>query len=232
MTDVCKSVNIPVPHVIQQTQWDCGLACAQMALRHHLQDSYSVEQFTAICQDLDFNESVWTIDIAHIMTKYNIKHHLYTQTLGVDSRYKKQDFYEDTFDEDEKRVNNLFSNAEHLGIKAIKRSVTLREIHQHLSENHIAIVLVNSDLLKCKICREELELNQEGSSWHWMFSCCTSTSYAGHFIVVCGYDKTEKTIFYKNPSSYSELCICSSKDFDKARKSYGTDEDILFLYSK
>ena len=30
---------------------------------------------------------------------------------------------------------------------------------------------------------------------------------------------------------FSELCCCTFDVFDTARKSYGTDEDLLFIYS-
>ncbi|XP_077996256.1 protein GUCD1-like [Glandiceps talaboti] len=234
MSELTDSVCIPVPHIIQQTHWDCGLASAQMVLRFQLGDSFSADHFNAICGELNFGESVWTIDIAHIMTKHGIRHLLCTQTLGVDNSYKKEDFYEETFNEDEKRVNALFKNAEHLGINTKKRSVSIHEIQRHLNQKQIAIVLTNSELLKCRLCPEE-ELdssNKQGSKWQelFLFSCCKSTPYAGHFIVLCGYDKKQGTFLYKNPSCYSDLCCCSVKDFDKARKSYGTDEDILFLY--
>ncbi|XP_070572408.1 protein GUCD1-like [Ptychodera flava] len=233
MSDAEDSVQLPVPHVIQQTQWDCGLACSQMALKYGLGDAFSADHFTTICKELNFGESVWTIDIAHIVTRHGLKHLLCTQTLGVDSGYKKEDFYEDTFNEDEKRVNALFKNAASLGIHTQKRSVSISEIHRHLSQEQVAVVLTNSELLDCKLCpEEERDTSQQGGKLSGILSltCCRSVPYTGHFIVVCGYDRRDGTVYYKNPACYSDLCCCSVKDFNRARKSYGTDEDILFIY--
>ncbi|KAK7499110.1 hypothetical protein BaRGS_00009657, partial [Batillaria attramentaria] len=39
-------------------------------------------------------------------------------------------------------------------------------------------------------------------------------------------------IFFKNPNAHEALCCCRYDSLDKARKSHGTDEDILFVYPK
>jgi len=46
-------------------------------------------------QDFDVTKkafifSVWTIDLAHIMKEYDVKHKLCTITAGVDKSYSKQ----------------------------------------------------------------------------------------------------------------------------------------------
>lgn len=89
------------------------------------------------------------------------------------------------------------------------------------------------------------------------------TLFLGHFIVVCGYHKVKKLIYYMNPNDShgkfsaitivllnfleemqlsqvwfkvfslflsEEICSCSMELFDIARKRYGTDEDLLFIY--
>jgi hypothetical protein len=55
-------------------------------------------------------------------------------------------------------------------------------------------------------------------------------AYCGHFIVVIGYDDMKKIIFYRNPSTSKCLSYTSEYNFELARKSFGTDEDILFVY--
>lgn len=56
-------------------------------------------------------------------------------------------------------------------------------------------------------------------------------NYCGHFIVLIGYDDNRQIVFYRNPASSKNLSITSYANFEKARKSYGTDEDVLFIYS-
>ncbi|XP_045880540.1 protein GUCD1 isoform X3 [Meles meles] len=61
--------------------------------------------------------------------------------------------------------------------------------------------------------------------------CCRSPDYQGHFIVLRGYNRTTGCIFYNNPA-YADpgMCSTSISNFEEARTSYGTDEDILFVY--
>ena len=55
-------------------------------------------------------------------------------------------------------------------------------------------------------------------------------NYQGHFIVIIGYDDTKKLIFYRNPATSKKLSFTSYFNFEISRKSFGTDQDILFIY--
>lgn len=39
-------------------------------------------------------------------------------------------------------------------------------------------------------------------------------------------------IIYRNPTFRDRECVMSFEKFNKARTSYGTDEDIIFVYSR
>ncbi|EDL97218.1 rCG61032, isoform CRA_c [Rattus norvegicus] len=52
----------------------------------------------------------------------------------------------------------------------------------------------------------------------------------GHFIVLRGYNRATGCIFYNNPAYADRMCSTSISNFEEARTSYGTDEDILFVY--
>ncbi|XP_072809570.1 protein GUCD1 isoform X11 [Vicugna pacos] len=60
---------------------------------------------------------------------------------------------------------------------------------------------------------------------------CRTPDYQGHFIVLRGYNRATGCIFYNNPA-YADTGMCSTSlsNFEEARTSYGTDEDILFVY--
>uniref|UniRef100_UPI00359006AA protein GUCD1 isoform X4 n=1 Tax=Myxine glutinosa TaxID=7769 RepID=UPI00359006AA len=58
---------------------------------------------------------------------------------------------------------------------------------------------------------------------------CHKHQYQGHFVTVCGYSHPDGSVFYNNPTC-DRMCICTVKNFNEARTSYGTDEDILFVY--
>ncbi len=57
-----------------------------------------------------------------------------------------------------------------------------------------------------------------------------NNNYLGHFIVLIGYDDLRNLIFYRNPATSKKLSITSYVNLEIARKSYGTDQDILFIY--
>uniref|UniRef100_A0A8C0T024 Guanylyl cyclase domain containing 1 n=1 Tax=Canis lupus familiaris TaxID=9615 RepID=A0A8C0T024_CANLF len=59
---------------------------------------------------------------------------------------------------------------------------------------------------------------------------CGTPDYQGHFIVLCGYSRATGCIFYNNPAYADRMCSTSISNFEGARTSYGTDEDILLVY--
>ncbi|XP_028396431.1 protein GUCD1-like [Dendronephthya gigantea] len=209
--------KIDLPHVLQKHEWDCGLACIQMILLKLQQISDDSALFS-ILPTLGIGESIWTIDLANILRHFNINCVYYTITCGVDPGYRAESFYKSDFDAEQVRVNTLFAKAEEMGIKVIKKSITLDEIISKLKNGFIAIILVDSNMLKCNVC-----------NYPWNTSDDTSSEYEGHFLVLCGYDPNTEVIFCKNPSSYDDECCMDILSIDQARKSYGTDEDVIFI---
>ncbi|XP_064612727.1 protein GUCD1-like [Liolophura sinensis] len=225
--DLCDTtsgkVQIPVPHTVQKHSWDCGLACAVSVLKFLGKDTdeiYSRDLATMGC-----GESVWTIDLAHLMALHSVRHMFCTTLLGVDKSYSTKSFYSRHFTEDERRINQLFEVASNHGICFEQRSVSTEDIFKHLLSSNLLIVLVDWEHLECVWCDMKIcpSLN--------CFKCCGG-SYQGHFIVVCGFDRDHGHIYYKNPSYRKELCCSRIDKFETARRSHGTDEDILFVYQE
>ncbi|XP_050409258.1 protein GUCD1 [Patella vulgata] len=219
---VNKSVDIP--HVTQFYSWDCGLACAHMILKYLGKPCDKL--YTTDLDYLQCEESVWTIHLAYLMKRYNIAHQLFTITLGVNEGYASKSFYSRFFCRDEGKVNNLFTKAAEYGVNVEKRCLSLKEITDYLKDGTVAICLTDWVKLECIWCRN-------------MVSCLSCfidichTGYQGHFVVLVGFDSVNKHIFYKNPNSSKEVLCCSRyEQFDRARKSSGTDEDILFIFNK
>lgn len=223
-TQTGSKVIINVPSCIQNYSWDCGLACASMVLKFLNIDADKV--YTSDLEALQCGESIWTIDLAALLRKYNIKHKLCTITLGVDKGYSKQSFYSRRFTVDEDRVSRLFEEAAAQGIVVEQRSVSREDILSSIQSGNVVIVLVDWNMLECIWC-DRLRC-QTGCLSCITSKCCSG--YQGHYVVVCGYDKKKKRIFYKNPSYDEDLCCSRMEKFDQARKSYGTDEDTLFVY--
>uniref|UniRef100_A0A8C4WWL6 Guanylyl cyclase domain containing 1 n=1 Tax=Eptatretus burgeri TaxID=7764 RepID=A0A8C4WWL6_EPTBU len=226
---VCAAeyVCLAVPLIQQLCHWDCGLACARMASRYAR--GVSEEEFLAACQKLGLGQSVWTIDLAFLMATMNLSHHFCTQTLGVDRSYENQEFYHRDFATDELRVNRRFADAADSGVKVEKRAVSMSEVETHLAAGNVAIVLTDATILHCELCSPPaVSYCCFGSA---LPSCYPSRKhqYQGHFVTVCGYSRPDGSVFYNNPTC-DRMCICTVKNFNEARTSYGTDEDILFIY--
>ncbi|XP_017937415.1 protein GUCD1 isoform X2 [Chiroxiphia lanceolata] len=163
------------------------------------------------------------------MRHFGVKHKFCTQTLGVDKGYKNQSFYRKHFDTEENRVNQLFAQAKDCKVLVEKCTVTIQDIQNHLSQGHVAIVLVNAVLLLCDLCSSPVKYCCFLPIGQKCF--CRSPDYQGHFIVLCGYNKASGSIYYNNPAYADRTCCTSITNFEEARTSYGTDEDILFIYT-
>ena len=57
-------------------------------------------------------------------------------------------------------------------------------------------------------------------------------SLSGHFIVLTGVDRDRNLVYFSNPSAHHSVCVSPLQFLEDARKSYGTDEDIIFIYDK
>ena len=74
----------------------------------------------------------------------------------------------------------------------------MQDIQAHLAQGHVAIVLVNSGVLRCDACSRPPS--------HCCFTprgprcLCRSPDYQGHFIVLRGYSRAAGCIFYNNPA--------------------------------
>ncbi|KAG5840740.1 protein GUCD1 isoform X1 [Anguilla anguilla] len=233
MTDDVVLLNVPV--IRQLYHWDCGLACSRMVFNGHgfivfcrYLHPVSEEDFQSACWELKLTESVWTIDLAYLMCQLGVRHLFCTQTLGVDKGFRNQSFYKKHFETEEDRVNELFLKAESKGVVVKKCSVTIQEIQNHLVQGHVAIVLVNAVVLVCELCSTPVKYCCFLPVGQKCF--CRKPEYQGHFVVVCGFNRGTGCIFYNNPAYSDRVCCTSISNFEEARMSYGTDEDILFVY--
>lgn len=80
-------------------------------------------------------------------------------------------------------------------------SVTVQEIQSHLEQGHVAIVLVNAIVLTCELCSSPVKYCCFLPVGQKCF--CRKPDYQGHFVVVCGFNRTTGCIFYNNPA-YSD----------------------------
>nr|ACO14869.1 C22orf13 homolog [Caligus clemensi] len=215
LDNIPNAVHHPCPHYRQTSFWDCGVSCFIMTLGEKdrkwiLRD----HNMAKLCAEEGFAQSTWTIDLCYLLRRFRIPFLYTTITKGVDPSYAEEAYYNKVLQIDTERVIRRFDEAEMNDIHIQERSVPLSEILTHLAKAGPVIVLVNSNVLKTPSCIAVDENN-----------------YQGHYVLLVGYDLKKKTVAYQDPSFKQTQSSASFAQFERARKSYGTDEDIVFIYS-
>lgn len=207
---------IDVPHVRQLFSWDCGLACVSMVLTAIGVGDFDIHRLADLCS----TTSIWTVDLAYLLHKFSVSFSFFTVTLGANPSYSAETFYREQLQDDVGRVEGLFKKALETGISIQCRSVSGEEISTLvLSGKYIAVALVD----KIKL------------SPSWLKDVCIpgyyygSSDYMGHYVVICGYDADTKEFEIRDPASARKYERVSLACLDEARKSFGTDEDILLV---
>ncbi|XP_065872416.1 guanylyl cyclase 1 [Euphorbia lathyris] len=207
---------VEVPHVSQLESWDCGIACIVMALNAVGIKDCSVQGLAELCH----TTSIWTVDLAYLLQKFSVRFSYFTVTFGANPNYSGEIYYKEQLPTDLERVDMLFRKSREEGIHIQCRSINEREISLLiLSGKYIAIALV-----------DQYKLSQS-----WMEEVIFpglsigNSSYTGHYVVICGYDARSNEFEIRDPASSRKTERISSKCLEEARKSFGTDEDLLLI---
>ncbi|KAK9806265.1 hypothetical protein WJX72_007781 [[Myrmecia] bisecta] len=220
---------VVVPHVRQLYNWDCGLACVLMVLRalgiHH----QNLQSLSSLCP----TTSIWTVDLAHLLRHFGLDVLFTTMTIGANPEYARESFYMENMAEDEQRIQRLFQGASEAGIRGAseagirvqRRSVSAHELQSFLmASSHLVVALVDKRRL--------------GSGFLWGHApdmaclpqyCGMQAGYTGHYIVICSYDPGTDRFEIRDPASPIESVTVSATCLDAARRSFGTDEDLLLI---
>ncbi|PSS34513.1 hypothetical protein CEY00_Acc01613 [Actinidia chinensis var. chinensis] len=207
---------VEVPLINQQHTWDCGLACVLMVLRTLGINNCDIQELEELC----YTTSIWTVDLAHLLQKFSVRFSYFTVTLGANPNFSVETFYKEQLPNDLMRVDMLFDKALEAGINIQCRSIGGEEISLLiLSGKYIAIALV-----------DQYKLSQS-----WLEGACVSgfysgsSGYTGHYIVICGYDAVTDEFEIRDPASSWKHEKVTLKRLEEARKSFGTDEDLLLI---
>ncbi|CAG7834208.1 unnamed protein product [Allacma fusca] len=205
----------------QRYNWDCGIACVAMCVSVH--DRYDLyRNLNFYKKHFQFNESTWTIDLCYVLKHFAVPFRFATRFPGVDPQLRRYTFYKSSIDKDTSRVLNGFALASKNGINFCVAKTHIQSILQHVYAIGPAIILVNSNLLRCLDC---------SSACSSVFSCCFRTCYQGHYILVIGFDLKNNCVFYNNPTFGDRTCRIYAGDFEAARTAPGTDWDTIFIES-
>ena len=212
-----------IPHVRQQRSWDCGLACCDMVLRA-LGHKSSLRQLTQRAQ----SESLWTIDLAHILHGNGVKFKFFTTLLGANPAYHSEDFYRATLDDDSQRVSELFE-------RAVRNDSMHVELRSFAPAEFRELIRPNDSIVMALVDQRRLYppmsafLSPPASSFLARFVAGSSNEYAGHYVLIAGMDAARDAYVVMDPARDDAEVSVPRADVDAARRSWGTDEDLIVV---
>ncbi|KAG6418573.1 hypothetical protein SASPL_120777 [Salvia splendens] len=212
-----SSYFVDVPHINQESTWDCGLACVLMVLQAVGVYNCTIQDLVELC----CTTSIWTVDLAYLLQKFSLSFTYCTVTLGANPDFSVESYYKDQLPNDLRRVNMLFQEARESGISIECRSVSAKEISDFmLSGKYVAIALVDQHKLSSQSQLEDICVSEYYSG---------GPSYTGHYVVICGYDAATDEFEIRDPASSRKHERVPSWCLEQAHKSFGTDEDFLLV---
>ena len=194
-------MRLKVPYFEQENDNDCGPNALKMVLSY-FEKEYSISELTKFCE-LKEGKGLGSSGICLAVRKTNFNCEFYSLNLEVNLDNYELDFYK-KYSDDIDFINSISKKARELGTEMFEKSLSLEEIISKISENCVPIVLLN-----------------------WSEIDNKSDKYRGHFVPIVGYDK--ENIYVHTGHNFQENFGISHGIFEKARKSQGTDEDIIFI---
>ena len=219
---------VHVPHIRQQAEWDCGLACA-LSILHH----FGVSTTLAQLHQRVGTSSVWSIDLALLLHSFHLALSFSSTTLGVNPSHSSSTYYSADLPLDLPRITAHFATAASIGIPLHCQSLPLPSFLALLAppSPSLLLVLVNPALLHCPRCNR-------GVGLRWGMGG-GGGSFTGHFVVVVGVERRKgrgdvevDVVRYMDPASDCAECEVGATWMDQARKAQGTDEDCLIVHGR
>ncbi|CAD7698592.1 unnamed protein product [Ostreobium quekettii] len=124
--------------------------------------------------------------------------------------------------EDERRVNRLFREAASKGIPIRSCSMSGHQLEQAmLSSLYLVIALVD---------KRKLNTWFGVTQMYGPNLCFLASGYTGHYVVICGFDCSRQAFLIQDPARSTPSGIwVAAEVLEQARKSFGTDEDLLVI---
>ena len=220
---VMSDLLLDIPHRQQQSDWDCGMTCLEMIIDFYQLHSASTEN---ILRSYQCNQSTWTIDLLHLLHQVGIPSTLHTRTIGCSAEYNNVPYYQSLIDQDRQRVDRLFQKySTDVKLGSVSWDVLKEHLIQH---RRPCLVLVDANQLPCSSCHRSF-LTRLVERVQPLFS-----SYQGHYVILVGFETKEgdEWIHYVDPGKSERICRTNRETFDRARKAFGTDEDLIFCFEQ
>ena len=210
-----NSYNVRSIHVRQSFNWDCGLACAEMAMKCANQSEIStIKPDSTPLTPFTHGEPLWTIELYMGMRQRGFNVEMSTSVKGVNTNHINIDFYKKTVGADidtVARINDKFKDVDAMGwdvLDAIPTSALPDLLHD--KSTLCAVVLVNWYVI---------------ASRNMLYP-----EFFGHCILLTGYDNSTSRFTYLDPLLGPATKSVCKNVFDAARVYPGTDMDMIVVH--
>ena len=250
-----KSLGITnLQHMRQRTNWDCGVTCLQM-VAHWLASNDATTDFGEREEHrrdwmlkLAGTASIWTVDLAWILhnmmmlveasqrNDFNDFSFLFCSTsLSVNEEFSDYNYYKEAFAKDRIRVLERFQRLGEIQdppvlFQTSRQRLPLSRVVEFIQQSScIGITLVDNQILKGN----------------------TGKPYTGHYVVLLGvshdFIHVREAVQHDRASSHEDIRFClvvsdpgskqsesfyTPNHFDRAWRSPGTDDDIIFVVKR
>jgi hypothetical protein len=195
-----------VPFYKQTKPLNCGPVSLKMAFSFFGKDML-LEEIEEKCR-IKEGKAGSTVHLAICAVELGFKIKLFSKSLtpimeNLDLDYVKKNS-EDNYIE---TVNKMIKELKDKNAELTEKSISPEELLSYVSETSVPIVLVD---------------------WNVIFP--RYGGYYGHFVPLVGYD--DENVYIHNPGLMDAAAFMkiNKELFDKARKSKGTDEDVLIIF--
>ena len=225
-----------VPHIRQQAEWDCGLACALSLLHHFGHTSMTLSELHRLVGGVC---SVWSIDLVLLLHSFHLSLSFSSTTLGVNPSHSSSAYYTHDLPLDLPRITAHFVTAAARGIPLLCQSIPPAAFLALLPPSpspHLLLLLVNPALLHCPRCSRwggmGIGMGEGGAG----LGGIGRGGFTGHFVVVVGVERRRgrggvavDVVRYMDPASECDECEVGATWMEQARKAQGTDEDCIII---
>ncbi|MEK6800663.1 MAG: peptidase C39 family protein [Nanoarchaeota archaeon] len=198
-------MRLEVPFYKQTTKLNCGPVALRMVLAYFGQEvSLDVlEQRTGIKE----GKGVSTIQLATVASSLGYKTDFFSKHIYFNEDNLKLEFYQ-RYSDAIQQSKQIVEDAKTAGVMVEKKVMSLEELLQKISEDSIAIILLDWNIVKGT--REK--------------------GYQGHFVPIVGYDDENMYVHNHGLDDPRLFLPIKREIFEEARKAQGTDEDIIIIH--
>lgn len=176
-------------HHSQDSDWDCGVACARMVRQWYLGRDvkdllYDINN-TEHQKCFEKGRPLWTVEIFVALHSMGVNVSMCTLSAGIGTHHQQYKWYQDDKEEDDILVKNAIHYSLENSLQIQHRSLHLSELKQSLTNptKIIAILLVNNRVL---------HNNDENELFD---------NFKGHYILILAFDKHDNSFLYLDPAT-------------------------------